>query len=211
MDDWTLIRNSNGESGWTLSSRLVMAIPDEVAQYAERRRITSYFALGETHDGAVAKQSWLWTTVEQSLTPYDFDSFRVFVWSLRHHRYETAHIERNLIGYSPVLLGAVPPPSRQAPKARGAKDSGEAGGKVSGFSITIQKKDGQRYQRSYAFIGNAVRFSGESPAPPAESLPEANATAVASAAPPEPPREQHSLYARFREQIGDWSKRLFGR
>src|SRR5262249_23260585 len=44
MDDWTLIRNSNGESGWTLSSRLVMAIPDEVAQYAERRRITSYFA-----------------------------------------------------------------------------------------------------------------------------------------------------------------------
>jgi hypothetical protein len=35
MDDWSLIRNAAGQSGWVLTRRLFMAIPDEVAQYAE--------------------------------------------------------------------------------------------------------------------------------------------------------------------------------
>ena len=99
MDDWSLVRNAAGQSGWVLTRRLTMAIPDEVAQYAEGRRITSYFPLGETRDGKIVKPNWLWTTVEHGLQPYDFDSFRVFVWSLRHHRYETGHIERNLKGF----------------------------------------------------------------------------------------------------------------
>ena len=84
-----------------------MAIPDEVAQYAEGKRIVSYFPLGETQDGEEKKNIWLWTTTTDSREPYDFDSFRVFVWSLRRHRYETAYIERNLKGYSPVLLKEV--------------------------------------------------------------------------------------------------------
>src|SRR3954463_16108772 len=119
MDDWSLIRNKDGESGWGLTRRLVMAIPDEVAQYAEGRRISSYLPLGETRDGDLVKQSWLWTTSERGLEPHDFDSFRVFIWSLRRHRYETAHIERNLTGFFPVLTHPV-----AAPKSLGA------GGKV---------------------------------------------------------------------------------
>ena len=47
QDDWTLIRTRDGESGWVLTSRVYMAIPDEVAQYAEGHRITSYFSLGK--------------------------------------------------------------------------------------------------------------------------------------------------------------------
>src|SRR5438067_5264963 len=39
----------------------------EVAQYAEGRRITSYFPLGETHDGTAVKPTWLWTTVEHGM------------------------------------------------------------------------------------------------------------------------------------------------
>ena len=88
MDDWSLVRTAGGQSGWVLTRRVFMAIPDEVAQYAEGRRITSYFPLGEIRDGDQVKKIWLWTTIEQSLQPYDFDSYRVFVWSLRHHRYE---------------------------------------------------------------------------------------------------------------------------
>src|SRR5258707_2719362 len=125
MDDWSLVRTAGGQSGWVLTRLLFMAIPDEVAQYAEGRRITSYFPLGETRDGESVKQSWLWTTVERGLEPNDFDSFRVFIWSLRRHRYETAHIERNLKGFFPVLTHPV-----AAPKARGAAGSGE---KVPGF------------------------------------------------------------------------------
>ena len=71
-------------------TRLVsMAIPDEVAQYAEGKRIVSYFPLGIMEDGELKKHIWLWTTTTDSKQPWDFDSFRVFVWSLRRHRYET--------------------------------------------------------------------------------------------------------------------------
>lgn len=195
MDDWSLIRNAAGQSGWVLTRRLTMAIPDEVAQYAEGRRISSYFPLGETHDGKVVKPTWLWTTVEQGLQPYDFDSFRVFVWSLRHHRYETGHIERNLKGFFPVLTHPV-----LLPQTR----NGSAA-KVPGFSILIEKKDGNRYRRSYAFVENRVRLSGEERAEnvPAPIVPEATRS-LADATPPEPAPS-------MRERIVDWRKRLFGR
>ena len=106
-DDWSLVRTADGQAGWTLTRRLDMAIPDEVAQYAEGHRIVSYFSLGTVRDGDVKRKDiWLWTTIGDGPSRYDFDSFRVFIWSLRHHRYETAYIERNLIGFEPVIAGA---------------------------------------------------------------------------------------------------------
>ena len=201
MDDWILVRNAAGQSGWVLTRRLTMAIPDEVPQYAEGRRITSYFQLGETRDGKIVKPSWLWTTVEHGLQPHDFDSFRVFVWSLRHHRYETAHIERNLIGFFPVLTHPVAPP-----KFRNAKDASPSGGKVPGFSVLIQKKDGLRYRRSFAFFGNVVRFSSEERVGVAPSM-EANQNVAAAA---EQPQVRASLLGRLRQQVQDWRRRLVG-
>jgi hypothetical protein len=157
-DHWSLIRTASGQSGWVLTRRLVMAIPDEVAQYAEGRRIVSYFSLGEIRDGDAKKNIWLWTTTSDSSLPYDFDSFRVFVWSLRHHRYETGYIERKLKGYAPVLLKEVDFSSRSQ------------AAKYPGFSICMERKDGQRYRREYALLTNAIRFAGEhpceAPAPP---------------------------------------------
>jgi hypothetical protein len=50
------------------------------------------------------KNNWLWTTITKGGQPYEFDSFRVFVWSLKHHRYETAYIERNVVGHYPVQV-----------------------------------------------------------------------------------------------------------
>jgi hypothetical protein len=193
MDDWSLVRNAAGQSGWVLTRRLTMAIPDEVAQYAEGRRITSYFPLGETHDGKVVKPTWLWTTVEHGLQPHDFDSFRVFVWSLRHHRYETGHIERNLKGFFPVLTHPV-----DLPKAKTTA-------KVPGFSIVIEKKDGARYRRSYAFVENRVRLSGEErvETAPAMIARESNPSIAAVT----PPERSPSMG----DRIVDWRKRLFGR
>ena len=43
LEDWTYIRTKDGKAGWVLSRMLTMSIPDEVAQYAEGHRITSYF------------------------------------------------------------------------------------------------------------------------------------------------------------------------
>jgi hypothetical protein len=162
MDDWSLVRTKGGESGWALTRRLVMAIPDDVAQYAEGKRIVSYFSLGEVQDEDQKKHNWLWTTIGEGVYPYDFDSFRVFIWSLRRHRYETAYIDRNLRGYAPVLLKDV-----ELSATKGS--SGATAAKYPGFSICVEKKDGQRYRREYAFVTNVVRFAGERPcdaAPP---------------------------------------------
>jgi hypothetical protein len=159
MDDWTLIRTAGGQSGWALTRRLFMAIPDEVAQYAEGHRIVAYFALGEVADGEQRKKTWLWTTTGGPRQPFDFDGFRVFVWSLRRHRYETAYIERNLQGYLPVLV-------RDVEYAGGAKTSSKA----PGFSVCVEK-DGVRKRREYAYLGNVVRFAGERPCEPRQEIP----------------------------------------
>jgi hypothetical protein len=138
-EDWSLVRNASGQSGWVLTRRLYMAIPDEVAQYAEGHRITSYFKLGKVQDGDRVKDIWLWTTINSPNHPYDFDAFRVFIWSLRHHRYETALVQRRLQGYFPTLAD----PS-----------SGT-------FGVCIGKDDGHRYRREYRLVENQVKFAGE--------------------------------------------------
>ncbi len=186
MDDWSLVRTASGQSGWVLTRLLFMAIPDEVAQYAEGRRISSYFPLGETHDGPEVKKIWLWTTIEQSLQPYDFDSYRVFVWSLRHHRYETAYIQRRVTGYFPVL--AEPP----------------------GFSVCVNAAGSRRVRRVYSLNGIAVRPAGEKPceAQAIEKLPaDAHAMLVARAQEP----EQASFFTRVKDRLRSLRKRWFNR
>jgi hypothetical protein len=200
-DDWSLVRTADGETGWTLTRRLNMAIPDEVAQYAEGHRIVAYFSLGTVPDGDIKKDVWLWTTIGDGIRPYDFDSFRVFDWSLRHHRYETAYIERNLTGFEPVLL-------EQVDFAPGGKGAGRAAaGKYPGFSVCIQKKDGQRYRRQYALLGNMVRVAGERPCEAPPSVQNLIAAAshpapVALAPPSEQPKE--SLLERMKKRIRSW-------
>ena len=184
-DDWSLVRNSRGESGWVLTSRIYMAIPDEVAQYAEGHRITSYFALGDVPDGDKVKHNWLWTTVGSGEHPYDFDSFRVFTWSLRRHRYETAYIQRNVQGYFPVLA------------------------RPSGFSLCMENRDGARMRRSYSFIVTTVRFASEQPCEAAGNVLPSVETASSGnvSPPPQPPAEHRSFIARLKAAAKKW----FGR
>ena len=63
-----------GQAGWVLTRLVSMAIPDEVAQYAEGKRIVSYFPLGTVQDDEKKKNIWLWTTTTNSKQPWDFDS-----------------------------------------------------------------------------------------------------------------------------------------
>jgi hypothetical protein len=196
MDDWSLVRTKDGEAGWVLTRRLVMAIPDDVAQYAEGHRIVSYFPLGEVQDGDQKKEDWLWTTIGGGTHWYDFDSFRVFIWSLRRHRYETAYIERNLQGYAPVLLKTV---ELSNPK-------GTSSAKYPGFSICFEKSDGQRYRREYAFLSNIVRFAGEGPceAPPTETVSAQAALPAQPAGGPSSSSRSARLIRRIRERVRKW-------
>jgi len=201
-DDWSLVRTADGQTGWTLTRRLNMAIPDEVAQYAEGHRIVAYLSLGTVRDGDSKKDIWLWTTIGDGIRAYDFDSFRVFDWSLRHHRYETAYIERNLTGFEPALL-------EQVDFAPGGKAAGRAAaGKYPGFSVCIQKKDGQRYRRAYALLGNLVRYAGERPceAPPSVQnlIAAAAKPAPVALAPSASGQPKDSILERTKKRIRSW-------
>ena len=165
-----------------------MAIPDEVAQYAEGRRITSYFPLGDIRDGDEVKKIWLWTTVEQSLMPYDFDSYRVFVWSLRRHRYETAYIQRRVRGYFPVLV--------------------ESGG----FSVCLDGPGGARVRRVYSLTGNLVRPAGQKPCEaPVQERPDSSATLMAQSRAQAPEPAASSFYTRVKDRLRSLRKRWLNR
>lgn len=160
LEDWTLVRTKDNQCGWVLSRNLMMSIPDEVAQYAEGKHITSYFDLGVVNDEAKGpKHNWLWTTSAEP-EPYDFDSWRVFLWNRRHHRYETSYRQRDLEGYFPVHV--------DAPDAN-------PGGRA--FEIITKDDDGQFRRRTYLFDGVRVHLIGtEAVRPggvPAESKPAA--------------------------------------
>jgi len=174
------VRSKDGKVGWVLTRALNMAIPDEVAQYAEGHRITSYFALGDTNDGADVKPDWLWTTITKGLEPYEFDSFRVFVWSRKHHRYETAYIERNVTGYFPVEV-----------------DNSES---VPRFSLLIEDKDSKLFRKTYTFEGYRVHMVAKAPY---VASPQA-APAHSVAATPAQPAKQRSWYARMKDRVRRW-------
>ena len=208
MEDWSLIRTQRGESGWVLTRRLFMAIPDEVAQYAEGHRITSYFPLGDVQDGDKVKHNWLWTTIGQSAAGYDFDSFRVFIWSLRRHRYETAYIERNLKGYFPVKMERVT--YGQPAKTRGTQPASNV---YPGFSLCMERRDGNRVRRSYAFLSNIVRSAGDKPCEvaPIENPRIPIETYVASAEQAENATAKRSMLDRVKGRLGELRKKWFGK
>jgi hypothetical protein len=190
-DGWSLVRTPSGQTGWVLTRLVSMAIPDEVAQYAEGKRIVSYFTLGETSDGEQKKKIWLWTTTTDSHAPWDFDSFRVFVWSTKRHRYETTYIERSIRGYAPVLVREV--------------DYGGKGlaGRYSGFSICVDKKDGSgRARRLFALIGQTIRSAGEQACEPAPSPVQVQAPSpLPSGETPTPARPKEGFFEKLRKRF----------
>ena len=178
MDDWNLVRTPDGKVGWVLTRPLSMAIPDEVAQYAEGHRITSYFPLGQVHDDDSVKNNWLWTTITKGGQPYEFDSFRVFVWSLRHHRYETAYIERNVVGHYPVQVinaGALP-----------------------SFSGVVEGVDGHLYRKTYSFDSYRIHMVARELYDPAAKP---DAPKLASNGSPEQPSARVSWYAKLKDRV----------
>lgn len=144
LEDWSLVRTHDGRVGWALARYLVMSIPDEVAQYAEGHRITTYFSLGEVRDRDrdLVRHNWLWTTIKKRAESYQFDQVRVFTWSPRRHRYETAYRETGLRGYYPVQ-------AKSSPQAE--------------FTIIIEESPGQYFKKTYSFNGYQVRVVSKEP------------------------------------------------
>jgi uncharacterized protein YgiM (DUF1202 family) len=184
LEDWTLVRTTKNETGWVLSRNLFLSIPDEVAQYAEGKRISSYFDLGAVNDSERGvKHDWLWTT-SATIEPYDFDSWRVFLWNRRRHRYETSYRQRDIVGYFPVRVEPA--------------DPSEPGRK---FDLITKDDDGKLRRRTYWFDGVRVHLTATedatSAASTATTAPTARELHMKSTKPGWLRREWHALKEKF--------------
>lgn len=187
-DDWALIRTQDKKAGWVLMRMLYMAIPDEVAQYSEGKRISSYFSLGEVKDEEQTKHHWLWTTLSKPLLDCDFDGMRVFIYNSKRHRYETAYREREVRGFFPVLRHNVP-----VTENKKTFDT-------PGFTMIVEDEDGQRWKKTYAFLGYRVRLVQKEPAvkPKTGDVP----AAIANMPPPPAPAEKKTFWMRVKQLFG---------
>jgi SH3-like domain-containing protein len=143
LEDWWLVRDAQGHTGWALARILDLEVPLDIAQYAEGQRIVAAYLLNRVQDAdkSVAQYLTLVTDNKDGM-PYDFNQIRVFTWNLKRHRYETAYRERNLFGMLPVSTDT--------------EDFGKEGAQPT-FTIRAQNDEGQMVEKKYRLAGPIVR------------------------------------------------------
>jgi SH3-like domain-containing protein len=114
-DDWWLVRDAKGRTGWIYSHMIDVSAPDALARYAEGQRYVGAYVLGyaDDPDSGMLNNGVAVTRIPEYVTvlspykaglPYDFNQVRVFTWNTKKHRYETAMRDHNIAGYLPVTI-----------------------------------------------------------------------------------------------------------
>ena len=159
MEDWWLMRDAQGHTGWVLARLVDIDVPLEIAQYAEGQRIVACFPLHEVADQDKKVPEYLVVLSEnKDGMPFDFNAIRVFTWNVRRHRYETAYRERNLNGFFPVSV---------------SHENFEKEGELPVFIVRVKDEAGNISERKYKLnspIVKRVLAPGESPATSHENV-----------------------------------------
>jgi SH3-like domain-containing protein len=143
LEDWWLVRASEGHVGWVLARMVDLDVPLEIAQYAEGQRFVAFFVLDQVQDGDKKVPQYLTVMTEpKDGLPFDYDQIRVFTWNVRRHRYETAYREHNLDGFLPVIVG---------------HEQFEKEGDLPTFTLHVKDANGNLVDRKYKLNTPIVR------------------------------------------------------
>jgi SH3-like domain-containing protein len=162
MEDWWLVRDGQGHSGWVLGRMIDVDVPIEIGQYAEAQRVVAFYPLTTVHDSETNKDQPYYLvllTEPKDGLPFDYNQVRLFSWNLKRHRYETAYRERNVSGFLPVSIG---------------QEDFEKVGKEPTFTLRVRDQQGQTIQQKYRLEGVIVKrvlAPGEQPLKAARSTP----------------------------------------
>jgi SH3-like domain-containing protein len=169
MEDWWLVRDSKGDTGWLYSRMMDVDAPDAITRYSEGQRIVGSYVLTTVNDPDAEQEDKNIPIYVTVLSPYkagltyDFDQVRVFTWNVKKHRYETALRDRNIEGYLPVTVtkaadpyGKLPAATTPAPTFSYRVLSDEAGPVVPD-PVTGAIVPGKTVLKTYRLEGNLVR------------------------------------------------------
>jgi hypothetical protein len=170
MQDWWLVRDAQGHTGWVWSRMMDIDIPAEIAGLSEGQKYVGAYLLrtvddpdssfpnGKAPEYVTVINSW------QDGLPYDFDQVRVFTWNTRKHRYETAYRQREIEGYLPLTVGTTFADNQQEPEF---SFKVATGGDVSIDPATGVAHPAQTETESFRLEGVIVKKIGAPTAPAA--------------------------------------------
>ncbi|HWG58807.1 MAG TPA: SH3 domain-containing protein [Candidatus Acidoferrales bacterium] len=115
-EDWWLVRAHLADqppiAGWILGQFVDLDVPEPLPDYASSAgmRIVAWFELNRVADAqGVARPQYLVVgTHGAEGQPCDFSTVRVYTWSKRHARYETAFVQSDVCGKLPVKIARPP-------------------------------------------------------------------------------------------------------
>jgi SH3-like domain-containing protein len=169
MEDWWLVRDSKGDTGWLLSRLMDVDAPDSITRYAEGQRIVGAYILTTVNDPEAEqddKNIPIYVTVMSPYKAgliYDYDQVRVFTWSLKKHRYETGFRDKNIEGYLPVTIKMAADPYGKSPAATPPAPTfsyrvlSDDAGPVIPDPVTGAIVPGKTILKTYRLEGNLVR------------------------------------------------------
>ncbi len=169
MEDWWLVRDEAGRTGWLLSRMIDVDAPDTLTRYAEGQRLVGAYVLATVFDPEVVGDNKNIPEYVTVLSPYksgltyDFDQVRVFIWNAKKHRYETAFRQRNIAGYLPVKVDSEADPYGKQPAAAGPAPTfhlrvlAASSPPVIPNPVTGAITPGQTIEKTYRLEGNTVR------------------------------------------------------